>query len=93
MWEFHAPGGELIPVGTDHILYNAPWGVPCLDGITWCTPTGSDWPGMPAGRRSGGYVDTGWDLVFDLVGATLVAVWLVINRGAARRPSQAGETT
>jgi hypothetical protein len=30
----------------------------------------------------GDYVDTGWDLVFDMVGATVVAAWLARYRGA-----------
>ena len=131
-WEFVHMAGGLIPVGHDHILYNAEWGIPLVrwDRLVHAFGFGlaaaASWQGirlvLPAGHgvtpgiallaalcglgfgalievleflmtllvptNVGDYADTGWDLVFDLIGAGAVAAWLARRRRplGPRRP-------
>jgi len=126
-WEFAHMAGGLIPVGHDHILYNAGWDIPLVrwdrlvHAFGFGLATVASWQAirlvLPAEHgvtrgiallaalcglglgalievleflmtlvvptNVGDYVDTGWDLVFDLVGAGLVSVWLARNRRPA----------
>ena len=123
-WEFVHLAGGLIPMGTDHILYNADSVVPLVrwdrlvHAFGFGVATAASWQAirsfLPAGQgvpvgvaflaalcalglgavieifeflitlfvstNVGGYADTGWDLVFDLLGASAVALWLARNR-------------
>jgi hypothetical protein len=128
VWESVHMAGGLIPVGHDHILYNAGWGVPLVrwdrlvHAFGFGLATAASWQAirriLPAEHgvtpgiallaalcglgfgalievleflmtlvvptNVGDYVDTGWDLVADLIGAGVVAVWLALHPGPPR---------
>jgi hypothetical protein len=132
VWEFVHMAGGLIPVGHDHILYNADWVIPLVrwdrlvHAFGFGLATAASWqairlvlppehgatPGIAllaalcglgfgalievleflmtlvVPTNVGDYVDTGWDLVSDLIGAAVVALWLT-----RYRPPRSNRTT
>lgn len=79
------PGGEITPAAVVVVVL-AGLGVGALNEIVEFAATLT----LPD-TNVGGYVNTGWDLVFDLAGAVVAAWWLVRSSTAVPVPTVATE--